>query len=125
MQPSIQDLAICDPKGRECIEKNSSKNLHCNTTCVGMYADVRWVGENIYEGFKDRNVDEIETIQADLEGKIGDDSMKIFLLFENQMKHMKNEMQNLINGVENAMKIATGQSGQDGQRKVQDAHLRV
>ena len=90
-----------------------------------MYADVQWVGENIYEGFKDRNVDEIDTIQADLEGKIGDDSMKIFLLFENQMKHMKNEMQNLINGVENAMKIATGQSGQDGQRKVQDAHLGV
>ena len=80
-----------------------------------MYADVQWFGGNIYEGFKDRKVD--ETIQASLEGKIGDDLMKIFLLFENQMKHMKNEMQNMKNGVENAMKFATGQSGQEMDRK--------
>ena len=82
-----------------------------------MYADVQWVGENIYEGFKDRNVDDTATIQADLEGKIGDDLMKIFLLFENQMKHMKNEMQNMKNGVESAMKFVTGQSGQEMDRK--------
>ena len=82
-----------------------------------MYADVHWVGENVYEGFKDRKVDETENIQADLEGKIGDDLMKIFLLFENQMKHMKNEVQNMKNGVENAMKIATGQSGQEMDRE--------
>ena len=82
-----------------------------------MYADVQWVGENIYEGFKDRKVDETETIQADLEGKIGDDFMKIFLLLENQMKHMKNDMQNMRNDVENAMKFATGQSGQEMDRE--------
>ena len=62
-------------------------------------------------------MDETETIQADLEGEIGDDSMKIFLLYENQMKHMKNEMQNMRNGVENAMKFATGQSGQEMDRE--------
>ena len=30
----------CDPKGRDCIEKNSATTFNCSTTCVGIYADV-------------------------------------------------------------------------------------
>ena len=30
----------CDPKGRDCIEKNSAETFNCSTTCVGIYADV-------------------------------------------------------------------------------------
>ena len=30
----------CDPKGRDCIEKNSAATFNCSTTCVGIYADV-------------------------------------------------------------------------------------
>ena len=30
----------CDPKGRDCIEKNSAATFNCSTSCVGIYADV-------------------------------------------------------------------------------------
>ena len=33
-------MEICDPKGRDCIEKNSAETFNCSTTCVGIYADV-------------------------------------------------------------------------------------
>merc|ERR1711963_379629 len=40
---------ICNPKGRDCIEKTSAKTFNCSTTCVGIYADVQWVGKTIEE----------------------------------------------------------------------------
>ena len=38
---------MCGPKGRDCIEKNSSKSFNCSTTCGGIYADVQWVGTKL------------------------------------------------------------------------------
>ena len=38
---------MCGPKGRDCIEKNSTKSFNCSTTCEGIYADVQWVGTKI------------------------------------------------------------------------------
>ena len=72
-------MAICDAKGRDCIEKNSSKTFECNTTCAGIYADVEWVGKNIEEELKD---EADETINADLEGKADDDLLRRILLLE-------------------------------------------
>ena len=91
-------MAICDAKGRDCIEKNSSKTFECNTTCTGIYADVEWVGKNIGEEIKD------DDIQTNLEGKIDSDLMKILLLLETKMKLMKND-------IGEVMKIATGKRG--------------
>ena len=33
---------MCGLKGRDCIEKNSTKTFNCSTTCVGIYSDVEW-----------------------------------------------------------------------------------
>ena len=33
----------CSPKGRDCIEKNSSLNFNCSLTCQGLYLDVQWM----------------------------------------------------------------------------------
>ena len=93
-------MAICDLKGRDCIEKNSSKSFECNTTCSGVYADVEWVGENIEEELED------DDIQTNLEGKIDSDLMKILLLLETKMKLMKND-------IGDVMKIATGTRGDE------------
>ena len=41
-------MEICDPKGRDCIEKYSAETFNCSTTCVGIYADV-WIEKNIEE----------------------------------------------------------------------------
>ena len=38
---------MCDPKGRDCIEKNALKAFDCNTTCVGIYADIQFVKKDM------------------------------------------------------------------------------
>ena len=43
----------CNPKGRECIEKNFGRTFNCNTTCEGIYADVQWIGNALEELPKD------------------------------------------------------------------------
>ena len=84
-------MSICDLKGRDCIEKNSSKTFNCNTTCVGIYADVEWVKKDIEVEANEEKTD--ATTKAELEGKIDDDLIKIFLLLENKMKNrMKNDI---------------------------------
>ena len=93
-------MAICDVKGRDCIEKNSSKTFECNTTCTGVYADVDWVGKNFEEELKN------DDIQTNLEGKIDSDLMKILLLLKTEMKLMKND-------IGEVMKIATGKRGDE------------
>ena len=55
-----------------------------------------------------------ETMKADLERRIDDDLMEIYLLLENKMKLMKNEMKN---DIEEVKKIATGQRGEELDRK--------
>ena len=51
LQPLVfpQEMKICGPKGRDCIEGNSTKSSNCSTTCQGIYADVQWVGKKIEE----------------------------------------------------------------------------
>ena len=94
-------MAICDVKGRDCIEKNSSKTFECNTTCTGIYADVEWVGKNIEEDFED------DDIQTNLEGKVDQELLKALVLFKTEiMKHVKND-------IGEVMKIATGKRGDE------------
>ena len=94
-------MVICDAKGRDCIEKNSPKTFDCNTTCVGIYADVQWVGSNIEEELKNEKPE--DTMIADLEGKIDDDLLKVLLLLRNEFKSDNREV----------MKIAIGQKGDE------------
>ena len=91
-------LAVCDAKGRDCIEKNSSKTFNCDTTCVGVYADVQWIGKNIEEDFDNERADEV-----DFGGKIDDDLLKILRLMKDDIKDV--------------MKIATGKRGEELDRK--------
>ena len=91
-------LAVCDAKGRDCIEKNSSQTFNCNTTCVGVYADVQWIGKNIEEDFDNERADE-----ADFGGKIDDDLLEILHLMKDDIKDV--------------MKIATGKRGEELDRK--------
>ena len=76
----------------------------CNTTCVGIYADVQWIGKVIKENLIEENL--YDTEKADLEGKIHDDLLQRFLLLEEEMRLMKN-------GFGQVIKIATGQKGDE------------
>ena len=106
----IQDLEICDAKGRDCIEENSSKTFHCNTTCAGIYADAQWVGKNVENDLKDEvEVEGDETMKVDLKEKIEEkwierNSKRIFLLLEREMNIMINKM-NLMKQEMSHMKI--------------------
>ena len=101
-------MDICGPRGRDCIEKNSLETFDCNTTCVGIYADVEWVKKDNDEEKGEEKTD--ETMKADLEKRIEGDLKEIFLLLKREMKLMKNEMKNDIGEV---MKIATGKRGDE------------
>ena len=94
-------MPFCDAKGRDCIEKNSLRTFNCSTTCVGIYADVQWVGKNIEEEPMDEKPD--DTMIADLKGKIDDDLLKILLKFKSENREV--------------MKIATGQKDDELDRK--------
>ena len=94
-------MKICDTEGRDCIEKISVETFNCSTTCVGIYADVQWVGRSIEEELKDEKPD--DTMIADLAGKIDDDLLKVLLQFKSDNREV--------------MKIATGQSGDEVDRK--------
>ena len=39
---SSQEIGICGPKGRDCIERNSADSFNCSRSCEGIYAD-GWV----------------------------------------------------------------------------------
>ena len=45
----MQDVQRCNAKGKDCIEKNSAQTFNCSTTCVGIYAEVQWIGKTINE----------------------------------------------------------------------------
>ena len=55
----------------------------------------------------------VDTKKVDLEGKIHDDLLKRFLLLEEEMQTMKDEMKLMKNGFGQVVKIATGQRGED------------
>ena len=60
-------MGICDQKGRDCIERNSTKSFNCSTTCEGIYADVHWVGKKIEEEME--NYESEETVETEFKGK--------------------------------------------------------
>ena len=52
---------MCEPKGRECIERNSSQAFNCSSTCKGIYATVEWVGKDIDEDLAEETVGKTES----------------------------------------------------------------
>ena len=101
-------MAICDVKGRDCIKENSPETFNCNTTCVGIYADVEWVKKDIEVEANEEETD--GTTKSELGGKIDDDLKKVFLLLKKELKLMENKMKLDIGEV---MNIATGKRGDE------------
>ena len=102
---SPQDLAICNAEGRDCIQENFSKAFHCNTNCVGVYADIQWIAKDIEQEYNDDKED--GDIRDILVGEIDEDLLKVFPLFKTEiMKHINDNVNHKIN-------IATGQRGEE------------
>ena len=77
----MQDIQICDAKGRDCIKENSAETFNCSTTCSGIYADVQWVGSDIEEEIRD------ETIEVgELNKRAVDDMMQSFHTLKRELE---------------------------------------
>ena len=51
----------CSPKGRDCIEKNTSQTFNCNATCEGVHADViKMEGKDLVELVKGEKIEELD-----------------------------------------------------------------
>ena len=64
-----QDKAVCDAKGRDCIEMNASKNFNCSTTCVGMHADVQWHEYKIEDEMEDSQSVQLHSVDTNFTDK--------------------------------------------------------
>ena len=82
-------MEICGPKGRDCIERNSSRSFNCSTTCEGIYADVQWVGKKIEEIEGEEAEEDVET---EFRGK-DDKLLKRLADLEKEMKLLKSSGQ--------------------------------
>ena len=51
-------MDVCSPKGRDCIEKNSTRTFNCSTTYEGIFADVQWIEKKIAE-MEDEEAEEV------------------------------------------------------------------
>ena len=94
-------MTVCDTKGRNCIEKNSSNTFNCSIACVGIFASVDWVGKVIED-----DIDNEKSDEADLEENIEEGLLKILRLLRKDMNVMKGD-------IEDVMKIATGERGEE------------
>ena len=102
-----QDIKNCDAKGRYCIEDNSTKTFDCKTTCVGIYADVQWIGhQNIEQEFEEEKADKITTA----EGEIDDILLKRVLHLEREMNIMRLDF-------EEKMKLFAGHRGNEMEKE--------
>ena len=82
-------METCSPKGRACIERNSTRSFNCSTTCEGIYADVQWVGKKIEENEDGEAEEDVET---EFEGKVDENSNKRLAYLEKQLADLKTEM---------------------------------
>ena len=79
-------MDICDPKGRDCIERNFAKSFNCSTTCEGIYANVWWVANNIDEDIvKSGNAGEREPKK-----EMDDELQRRFAALERRLGKMEN-----------------------------------
>ena len=87
-------MEICGPKGRDCIERNSTRSFNCSTTCEGIYADVQWVGKKIEEEMEDEEAE--EDLETEFKGKDDEKLNKLLKRLaglEREMKLMKSSGQ--------------------------------
>ena len=80
-------MEVCGPKGRDCIERNSTKSFNCSTTCEGVYADVQWVQKKIEEEMKDEETE--EPLKAKFKGNADEDLNELQKKFADLEKEVK------------------------------------
>ena len=100
----LQHMEVCDPKGRDCIEKNSAETFNCSTTCVGMNADV-WAEKTIEEEFDNEDSEVVK--EADTRSKDKDEVLRRLAELEKKLARMEVGLKKV---------VAEGAVGQKGKK---------
>merc|ERR1719264_1397666 len=82
--PGYQELNICSPEGRDCIENKSTSTFNCSVACEGIYADVEWV-ENVVEETEEETVE--DEVEKKLSAKYGEEMT--LLVYKNLKKEIE------------------------------------
>ena len=77
-------MPVCNPNGRDCIQKNSAETFNCSTSCTGIYADVQWVGSDIEEEIND-DMGELRVLKEN----VGDDLERRVAFLEWEIKQTR------------------------------------
>ena len=85
----------CSPKGRECIEKESSNSFNCRLSCEGIYADIQWSEEKALMELRSKieaGNHEIENTKDDKEQRKGEllNKGKLANLLKKYLEHKQN-----------------------------------
>ena len=78
-------METCGPRGRDCIERNSTASFNCSVTCEGVYADVQWTGKKIEE-IKDEEAE--AAVEREFRGKDNEELNKLL----KRLAHLEREM---------------------------------
>ena len=82
-------MEICNPKGRDCIEKNSAETFDCSTNCVGIYVDVQ---KDVRKNFGKEMRGFLDSSEPKLNRQFDNDLQSRFVALEERMELMENVM---------------------------------
>ena len=57
----LQDMNLCSPEGRDCIEKKSAEPFNCSMTCDGIYADINRKVAEMEDGIDKEKYEEMKS----------------------------------------------------------------
>ena len=67
-------MELCDPIGRDCIERNSANSFNCSTTCEGVYAYIKL--NPIEDEMKGEEVEDV--VETESKGKVDEHLNKLY-----------------------------------------------
>ena len=96
-----QDMRRCGPKGRDCIEANSTRSFNCSVSCVGIYADIHWEDGGMGKEMEDESDD------VDYDEEIGEE------VLDTKIVKRITKMEIMYNDLKKEMDLMKGKKGEE------------
>ena len=103
----------CGPKGRDCIEGNSTRSFNCSVTCEGVYADIEWLND----GFG-------KEMEGELAEVVSNEELDEDLLNTEMFKRLR-RMELMYNDLKKEVKLMKSSSGKKGEELDKEKYLRL
>ena len=103
----------CGPKGRDCIERNSTRSFNCSVTCKGIYADIEWVDDGIGKQMEGELANVVSNEKVDEE------------LLNTEMFKRLTRMELMYNDLKKEVELMKGSFGKKGEELDKEKYLRL